>query len=297
MADQYRTPTGTPVITPMNDIGAFIRAVAKGEENAMEVSEHLLEDGSKVRVVALQNRKLHDEPPPAPERAESPRRAHIFHDLNGFADYLAKYKTGDTVVLADVASQAIAAVLDEKSALGFEVVTLAPAIHPLFVPWAALLAAGKTEIGAFAEFLLANRRVISFPDGDDLVLAFSQVRASVNTTIQRGIGNKSLNGVMITVEIAGEQKSQPVSLPNSITIRCPLFVGTSPLDIQIDLLLTGKSDGTVAVSCTSAGVLQAKVDAFLHMLGELTAIDGLIVGMGSPATRPWRYVGEEQDEE
>lgn len=278
-------------------IGQLLRAVRPGQENIIDLVAEQLADGTPHKRVTLGQRTLQAEAPKPPQRAESPRRAHRFADLAGFVAYLRKYKSteGDTVVLADVGNQTIAATLDEKAVSGFEVVTLKPAVHPLFAPWADLLEAGQIEIGKFAEFLLANRRVVSSPDGMELVATFSQVRASVNTTIKRGIGNKSINGVMVTVEIAGESKAQPVDLPNSITIQAPLFVGTSEQDIEIDLLLTSPSAGVIAVTLTSAGVLEARVAAFLDMLEAIRGVEGLTVGMGRPAVKPWAYVGEERD--
>jgi hypothetical protein len=274
----------------------FIRKVGKGEENAIELLEHLMEDGSKVRTIALQNRQLRPEPPLPPERSESPRRNHVFHDVEGFAAYLTKYKTENTVVLANVPAMSIVAVLDEKAEKGFETLTLNPVLHPLFAPWADLLEKSASDsedplaVDQFAEFVMTNRRSVVSPDAKDLVMTLSHVKASRKITIDRGRGKKCLNGVMIETNIQGQAGSEFVELPDSLTLNVPIFVRTSPRQIEIDML-TVASESNVFMRAVSADVEQAKVEAFEEMLAECRKIDaGIVVGTGCPQTREWDYL-------
>jgi hypothetical protein len=284
MADQPRT-----------SIEEFIRKVNKGEENAVDLAQKIRQDGSEQITVALQNRQLQPEPPRPPLRAESPRRCHTFHDVETFAAYLAKYKTQDTVVLADVPSLLILATLDEKAEDGFETIALRPAIHPLFEPWQELLERAKDEEGepltveAFAEFVMTNRRAVVAPDARELVMVLSQIKASKKITIDRGRGMKSINGVVIEVSIQGQLKSEIVDLPDSLTLAVPLFIRTDPQQIEIDLLaVAGATE--VYMRAVSADVEQAKVAAFEQMLAECRAIEGVVVGTGHPQTAAWDYL-------
>lgn len=280
----------TPNAAPAR-IEDFLRSVQKGQENVLEVVEAMTGDGQKMAVLALQNRQLQPEPPDPPQRRESPRRAHAFHDVEGFAAYLAKYKTADTVVLADTAGLAIRAVLDERAKDGFEILVLSPAIHPLFRPWQALLEpdTDPLRIAEFAEFVMTNRRAVVAPDPRELVLMLSQVKASKKITIDRGRGMRSLNGVMIETVIQGQDKTEFVDLPDSLTIRVPLFVRTSPLQIEVDLLALA-GDGDVFMRAVSADVDQAKVEAFEEMCQAVAAIEGVVVGTGSPNHCAWDYL-------
>lgn len=275
-------PTGTK-------IADFLRTVPKGNENAIELSELGLSDGGKARVVALQNRQLQPEPPIAPDRAESPRRQHIFHDVEGFGRYLEAYKSKHTVVLADVPNVTIHAVLDETAENGFEVVTLQPQTHPLFAPWQKLLANEAVDILSFARFVLQHRRSIIKPDGLETALLFGQVRAASKVTLQKGVGKKSVNGLVVETEIQSDRQAEPVDLPDTLTIRCPLYVGTPAVDLEIDLLTAVIAD-SVAVIVSSSHVLEAEVEAFAGMVSALGEIEGIVVGLGRPEHDSWIYL-------
>ncbi|OQB78736.1 MAG: hypothetical protein BWX88_05101 [Planctomycetes bacterium ADurb.Bin126] len=281
------------------NLADFLREVAKGTENALGVSEQVLRDqdgkelGKHVRI-SMENRTLRGEPPTEPERAESPARAHIFHGVAGLVEYLAKYKGTDTVVFADAADGQMAAVLDERAERGVEVLTLKPQIDPLFAPWMDLLGAGEVPINDFAEFILKNRRAVCEPNGKVLALLFSQVRAAVNITLQKGRGRKAINGIVMQTEIQGETATDPVDLPDEIIIECPLFVDTPPRKIAIDLLVSVSKDDdgdpNLVVTATSSELAQARMDAFAEMVTTVRSLEGVVVAMGSPAHRPWAYL-------
>ena len=270
-------------------IAEFIREVLPGEENTISIAKDTDDEtGSKVTTIALQNRKLQPEPPAPPQKAESPRRAHSFHDIAGFCDYLKKYKTKDTVVLADVEACKMQAIMDESRSTGFEIVTLTPAIHPMFQPWKGVLGR-PLEITSFAEFIMQNRRQIFEPDGREMALLFSQVRASTTMTVNRGVGRRSINGVMIETVIQGDRKNELVELPDSITIQVPLFVSTKPQNIEIDLLVLARGEG-LTVTASSALVLDAMTASFMEMLDEVKFLDGVVCSTGKAAHEPWKYL-------
>jgi hypothetical protein len=281
-------------------LAEFIRQVREGYENSIAISGGVARDADgtptgEVRVVALQNRKLQPEPPEAPQRAESPRRAHVFHDAAGLAAYLEKYRTESTVVLADVPERAIRVVLDERAADGFEMLHLEPQIHPLFKPWQNLMdrSADGDDIGLkeLAEFILLNRRSITAPDGKALAVMFSQVRASTTVTLQQGRGRKAVNGIMMTTEIQGQTSTEPADLPDTITINVPLFVGGFVESLEVDILVSAADGGSRLVATVSSPqVEEAMVRAFEVMVADLKALPGVTVALGSPAHRGWEYL-------
>lgn len=278
-----------------NSLADLIRTIAEGDETAVDVIRDVTgpdgPDGKptpNTRLV-VERRKLQPEQPPEPKRAESKGRAHVFHDAAALAAYLVEYKTKKAVVLADVPGRAIHAILDETADNGREAVVCRPQTHPLFAPWADLIDDDPRSAAAFAEFVLANRRAVVEPDPKELVMVFSQIRASQKVEIRAGRGVKSINGVMVETEIQGEKKSEVVQLPDVLTIEVPLFVGTDPIKVEIDLLV-GLTGQTVTVSANSSMVAVRELEAFEAMIQTLDDTEGLVVGLGRPEYVDWRYL-------
>lgn len=97
---------GEKVVTGKDIGNEFVNAVQEGNEHIIEIAREELGKGKGNKLVfAMQKRVLQPEQPQQPVKMESPRRAHIFHDAEGFAAYLAKYKTDNTVVLVNVREQ------------------------------------------------------------------------------------------------------------------------------------------------------------------------------------------------
>lgn len=274
----------------------FIRRVNVGNENALQISQHLLSDGTKCVVLDLQNRRLQDEPPLDPKRSESPRRAHTFHAAAGFSDYIRAYKSDHTVILADVHGQTVSAIINERAEKGFEIIRLTPVVHPSFAPWAGLLGK-KVTIEEFSEFVLANRRVINNPMGKELAMIFSQVRAATSVTLQQGRGTarRAVNGLVVETVIQSERTAELVDLPDTVSIYVPLYVGTDPVCLEIDLTVSVVSVGNeqrVVVTCTSADLIEKRTQAFESIVAGLSAIEGVTVAMGVPDHDEWDYLGE-----
>lgn len=263
--------------------------VSQGKQTVVEVARSVINNKENLKFV-IENREVQPEPPALPPRKESPRRAHIIHDAEGFAAYLEKYKTENTVVMVDVSEQRACAVIDDTATKGFEIITLQPVIHPLFVPWRNMMAIDKhIVLRAFAEILAENRRSIIKPDGRELVLMLSQVKASRKTTLQRGFGKHSVTGIVCEVDIVGDTKNEEIELPDSITIKAPLYLATEPTIIEIDITLDA-DDSNVYVKCSSADLVEKQVKAFETMLEKVRAIDGVVVTLGKPAYDEWDYL-------
>ena len=272
----------------MTSIEKFLEEVEVGQENAISIVREMLPDGKENITLAMQNRILQPEQPKHPQKRQSPARAHVFHDIDGFVEYLEEYRTENTVVLTNVEAQSICAILDDKAYNGFETIRMQPIIHPLFEAWESLLDVNCT-VNTFAEFIMSNRRQIIDPDGRETALLFGQIRAAINTTIQKGRGKSSINGIMVETEIQGERNSEPVELPETITIECPLYVGTEPIRIEFDLLVHMSCD-EVAVRMSSSQVKAARIDIFMAMIENLRSIGKLLVGLGQPDHRDWNYL-------
>lgn len=269
----------------------FLRSVKIGQENALDIVKEILPDGKEKLTLAVQNRVLQPEQALPPQKAESPRRAHKFNSVSGFIAYVTKYKTADTVILANVESRRICCVLNDKSEKGFEVVSFEPQIHPLFLPWQEIIIGRKVFLTDFVRFLIANKKAIGTPDAATLTMLFSQVRASTQMTLHKGIGNRSLNGLTCQIEIMGKKDNQEVELPDSMQLWVPIFMDAERSYIDIDLLLDAK-EGAILVSCSSSDVEVRKVEAFEGFVKQLQAIPDVIVSLGSVHTEEWRYIQE-----
>lgn len=265
----------------------LLRRIPEGQETVFDLLD---EAGASVRTIEIRRRKLAPElaqAVPEPDVARALARDHVFNDINTFAAYLRREaETNASIILADVEERIITAVLNEADEDDREQVTMQAIQHPLFVPWGRLLE-GAVPVIDFALFVMKNRRAVIEPNGRELALLFSQVKMSKAVQMFTGVGKKSLNGVIVDVEIAGERKGMPVELPETIMIDVPLFVGTSPQRIEIDLLVTNKAEHVV-VYATAADVEQQRIIAFEEMVGQLRELTGLLVGLGSVQSRPWR---------
>ncbi len=280
---------GNLVSESMTTVEHLLRNIPEGKETIFDLLD---EGGESVKTIDVRRRVLQPEPPIPPvekDVARAKARCHLFNDITTFAGYLKREADAEgAIVLACVDERVITAVLDENDDRDNETIRFAAIEHPLFVPWGGLL---ENPMGVvdFALFAMKHRRAIIDPDGRELAMTFSQVKMSKAVSIFTGVGKKSLNGVMVDVEIAGERKGMVVDLPETIVIEVPLFVGTSPQRIEIDLLVTNRGNNVV-VYCTAADVERQRIVAFEEMVGTLAEATGMLVGLGSIQTRDWNTV-------
>ena len=272
-----------------NTITTLIREANPGQETVFDLLD---QGGESVRTIEVRRRELAPELPQVleePGHKENLARSHSFHDVNAFCDYL-KSQPGltDVLILAEVADRKLTAVLNETScATDRERITLRAVEHPLFTPWNRLLE-GCTEVIDFSLFCMRNRRAIVEPNGRDVALVFQQVKMSKQVEVNAGVGTKAINGVMCQVSIAGEVKNELMELPETIAIEVPLFLGTSPQRIEIDLTITEQRGG-VFVFATASDVEAQQVAAFEEMVAKIKSADipGAIAGLGCVQHREW----------
>ena len=264
----------------------LIRQIPEGQET---IFDFVGEGGESVKKVEVSRRVLQPEVPELPVEmpiARAKKRCHTFNDIDTFADYLIREASADrSIILADVDRREIIAVLDETNPLDREQVRLKAIEHPLFTPWSEVIQESIPVLD-FALFIMQHRRAVTDPDGRELALLFSQVKMSKAITVMSGVGKKSINGIIAEVEIQGERKGMPMELPETITVNLPLFVGTSPQEIEIDLLVTNRGE-SVVVYATAADVEQQRIVAFEEMVTKLKAKTGHLVGLGSIAEKNW----------
>lgn len=273
------------------ELEKLLKTLPEGQQTVLDIA-----GSGPARTVELKVRKLLPEEPRAPKRSESPPRGHVFLSAESLAAYLQRYGSATTVVYADPQQELISVVLDEKSAVGFEIVTMAPQIHPLWKPWAEL-AGRPLKVSDFARFVAQNRRSIVVPEGRDLSLMLSQVRATVTVEIQTGRGKEAINGLVVSTLIKGEPHRTEVDLPDSITVRSPLYVQTDPKDIELDLCVEATPAGDVVVIVTAGSVAEARVAAFSEMVETIRrGIEslGATLTFGRPAHSSWDYLDESE---
>lgn len=229
----------------------------------------------------------------APERQETPPRRHTFNAVAGFIDYVQTYGGNNTAVYADVGQSEIIAVLDEKAVHGVELLSLKPAIHPRWKPWRDLINK-SVKLSDFVLFLRTNRKAITEPSGEEVLVLFSQVRANTQIELHQGRGNGAQNGVLIKSKVIGGAAGENVvDIPDKIRVHSPIYVAGEPRDVDLDVLVEASSDGLgVTVRVSSADILEAEINAFEDVVEDLDALKespGAVVAYGRPDYGMWAY--------
>jgi hypothetical protein len=267
---------------------SFLKEVEAMSVNALTVTEKLLEDGSRARTIELAHRKV------MPERMESPARAHVFHDAAGFAAYLAANRSEHLVVLIDTASLTAQAVLDDRAAKGFETIRFEPPNHPQYDLFEKCLL-GNFEVQEFAEGVMMCRDLIVGVDGDgahagrDLAMLMKQIRVANKVTAEHGVGNDCLNGVMIETKVTAGTASSSIALPQSITIRTPLFLNTVARQFELQVTVVPRSAERVLIRTSAPELPVLRHALFEEMLSAVKAIGGALVTYGQVQTAGWSY--------
>lgn len=278
----------------MAELEKNLREVAPESENVLSVLRELTNDGKKENVtLAMQNRKLLPEKPREPEKARSPKRCHVIHNVKGFVAYLQAYASEDLVIFADVPNLRCVAILDEKADEGFEGIELVPQIHPLFKPWYKAIREEELDLQQFLSLVMKNRRAITAPDGRALVMELSQVTSSTEVTVHRGKGANSLNGILFKTKIEGNKHIDgKAELPEMIRIEVPIFMDTLPVMMELDLLLsTNPKDHEIYVEIVCADLAEAMVKSWEEIIATCSQTIGKgLVAMGRAMHEKWDVV-------
>lgn len=268
-------------------VSKLLRRVAGEQETVFDIAE---KDGVRrievVRRKALPETRKEDLP-----LARAQARAHVFHDIQAFAMYCQRECSSEgSVGLADVDSETITVVLNEIIECGRESVSFAAKIHPLFKPWLDLL--GKPiPVIDFSIFAQKNRRSIKKPDGREVALMFSQIKLAKAFEIYRGVGKRALNGVMVHTEIAGSKQDALLELPEEIHLHCPVYLGSTPQDIVLDVLVTEGRNEDVVVYLTSPEIEAVRVEAFEGFVKHLRDnLEDVVIGLGKIEHKKWETV-------
>jgi hypothetical protein len=188
-----------------------------------------------------------------------------------------------------VDNRVITAVIDESDETDREMVTLEAKFHPQFEPWRLLLDK-PTRVKGFALHCMKHRRSVIDPDGRELALTMSQVKASKKVEQWSGVGNGSINGIRVELAVASEKKGELVEIPENIVIELPIFLGTKPQRVTIDLTID-QVDGETIVFCTSADFEEAVQATFAEMIKQLKkASPESLIGFGLVKHEDWRQL-------
>ncbi len=274
-------------------IMALIRQAKEGVETHFDLIHSLDENGDTTgaKTLTISRRQLQPELAPPPRRAESPRRNHTLHSAESLKDYLTLYATDQCVVMADVNQEIIRAVLDETAENGKEIIYMKPAIHPKLAPWLEIIDK-VVPVHKLATFIMQNRRTIISPDPREMAVLFHNLRMSKAITVYDGKGARAVNGISIETTIQGKKENQFVELPQSIKLYTPIYVGTDPVEFEIDLLVHAQTEeGKAAVDITSSELTTARVEAFEQMLQSLKNVrENVVTGFGVLDSADWRYL-------
>ena len=266
-------------------IKKFIEEVGEGQANVLKVAEKLLSDGAKEVTCQLERRKQ------MPERMESRARAHVFHEAAGFIAYLKDNKTANCVVLADVASVRVAAVLNDNAENGYEVIVLEPKRHPEFSLLEDTLLDQEMDAKRFAKMVLRNRGVIAgdAKDAKQLALLMSQVTVSDQISLAMGEGKKAVNGIMCRTEIKAGTGETQVELPDEITFETPIYLETSVQRFDADITVVGNTREGVLVGVDAPQLVLCKYRCFEEIVKPIREMEGVLVSYGCPHFADWMY--------
>jgi hypothetical protein len=263
-------------------INGFLEQTSGGAySNSVDVAKQVL--GGKENVVVTFKKDV-----VVPIRMESPAKAHTFWSVDRFIEYLQKYASENLVLLADPMTGEMDAVLDERAAKGFEVVSFQPLYHPLFKPWADWIGQEAGDIKRFAKFILAQRHVIVGPEPTQLAMALSQIRVSKKVEAAMGFGAESTNGVMVETKIKGQVQNAVIDLPETITIECPIYTESGPARMDVSLIL--EDDDGVTVQLISSDVEREKIAATQAMLNKVATTLDAVVSLGRVEHNEWSYI-------
>lgn len=267
-------------------VSDVLRKLVPGKETVFDVKEMVDDDGEFQRV-SIGMRDLE----PIVKQKDIDRakaRCHTFHSIQAFTGYLLSEGNESTLVLADVDAGKIACVLSEDDEEDREEIYFQAKLHPLFAPWRALLG-NAIPVLDFALFVMKYRSAVLEPNGRELALMFTQIKASKNVTKRVGIGNKSLNGVTVELLIGSEKNQVEVELPEKIVISAPIYLDTDPVRIEIDMLVTEANDRLV-VFLTASTLEAVQFDLFKGMVDSIGEATGFTTGLGKIEHRDWRVI-------
>ncbi len=221
-----------------------------------------------------------------PKRSETPPRAHYFHDIAGFHDYLVANADGENAaVFCKLDSGRFAAVLDERATNGVEVVYFQPQPHPTFVEWQQVLER-QLDFPTLAAFIQRQRRCIV--DGAGLAGMLRQIKASTKVELLNGVGKDAVNGLTYTVKIQGIDKGKDAELPEVVVVNVPLYMDSpSVTNLEVDLTLEARDEGKKVLATLSAPTL--KVAQFNAMKEYAAMLKDFPFAFGYVEHGQWRY--------
>ncbi len=272
-----------------NQLQEFLTNVGKGNINAITAAQKLLANGAADITLAMESKRV------MPDRMESPPRDHTFHDADGFARYLAANKTEGLVVLIDAANQQAEAVLDDRAKTQFEKISFVPVLHPQFVMLQKTLLGGKMLLKSFAEAIMRNREVIVGADGAtgqagrDLAMLMKQITVSNAVSIEEGVGDGAINGVMIETKVKAGTASAKVSLPETLKVKLPIYLNTEPRQFELAVTVLPESADRVSVVVDAPELPVLMHTLFEEMLVDVKGIPGAFVSYGVIEYGSWNY--------
>lgn len=303
---------------PVQIVKDVLRNIPTGNETVFDLARETGEDGKPQAVLKVIQRRVNPEPPPMPVKAPSPRRQHEFYATTGLIGYLAKYGNGNTVVLADPETETVTAIMDNAAADGFEIVTFKPQVHPVFAPWKKMVEGDDEDNGAeylpirqMVDFLSENRRAIIGAGGakldseaQALLQGLRQLKVCRKVEMMQGVGNQSINGIMVELNIAGKVAENKIDLPETIVVEAPLYVGRAERQFVFDLTLNASEQTGVVARLSPGDLLAQRAEEFDLIVAEITASDrlaklveaGMVIGLGRPNTQEWAYLAAPRSE-
>ena len=272
------------------NVRKFIESVEHGHSNVIEVVKSLLPDGTGQMQLVLKHEVQ------KPVRAESPARNHVFYDAAGFQTYLEENRNKECklLVLIDCENMLAKAVLDDKAENGFEVIAFEPPHHPVFelIRENLLTQQGVRE---FASAINRCRKYITGfdgkpVDGPSITLQMRQITVSNQVTAECGEGNGAVNGITLKTNVStGKTADTKTVLPESMKLKCPVFLTSSDVEIDATITVVPKSAERVEIRTEVPDIDVIIHDEFDAMLTDLHQMQDVQVSFGRIDHAPWAY--------
>ncbi len=264
----------------------FLSEIEDGACNVLSVVKKTLPGGDGISTVKLERKRA------MPERMESPKRAHIFHDADGFVKYLGRFQNENMRVFANLETCQIDCVLDESAKDGFEVVTLIPMEHPQFTLLdSTLIKPAVLTMKRLALNVMRNRAVIvdtQQQSARDLAMIMQQITVSTKTKAHTGTGVHAINGFIVETNVKAGPVDELVELPDTIAVELPIYLNTEPKKFGIDITIgIEHNEPSAVIDCPE--LITKKLEVFQEIVAPIKKMDGVFVAAGQRQTGAWLY--------
>lgn len=170
--------------------------------------------------------------------------------LDALIDYVNIYKTGNTLLFADIHANSITALIDyhAKDGKAANVAHVATMKLPFAEEWVLWNKVDGQLVGQleFARFLEENHPDVIAPNAGELIDAARDLHAARNIKFTKVVRTDSDNENFTaedTTTLNSKSTGQGIELPREFTLSIPIYFGESPIEMKAHLRWKVGDDG------------------------------------------------------